>query len=113
MIKLNNLIKEQKARNPFYSETEYMGKLGDVLYDLDDILDDSIDYYDRKEMKKFDDDALYYIDNDLYKKNIKADDLKNSIDAVVKFYENAINNKIKKKLDLMKKEANSLKAKIK
>jgi hypothetical protein len=79
----------------------------------DDILDDSTDYYDRKEMKKFDDDALYYIDNDLYKKNIKADDLRNDIDALVKFYENAINNKIKKKLDLMKKEANSFKAKIK
>jgi hypothetical protein len=113
MIKLNNLLKEGSKRNPYYSEREHMGKLSDILMDLDDILDDSTDYYDRKEMKKFDDDALYYIDNDLYKKNIKADDLKNSIDAVVKFYENAINNKIKKKLDLMKKEANSLKAKIK
>jgi hypothetical protein len=109
-MKLKDLLNERIFVNPFYSDLEYTKKLGSVLLDLDDIIDDSTDYYERKEMQKFNDDASQYALSD---SNIKADDLKKQIDVVVKFYETEVNNKIKKQLDLLKKEANSLKSKIK
>ena len=108
-MKLKELLNEKFFVNPDYSELEYTEKLADILYDLDTILDDSTDYYDRKEMKKFHDDASHY---SLPDSNIKANDLKKQIDDVVKFYETAIDIQIKNKLDILRKEAKSLKAKI-
>ena len=112
-MKLKSLLKEQNNNNPDYSDLKFTKKLGDILYVLDNILDDSTDYYDRKEYKKFDSDAGKYWYSEFNKKNINAEDLKNDIDSVVKFYETAIDNVIKKKLDILRKEADSLKSKIK
>jgi hypothetical protein len=112
-MKLKDLLKEEETQNPNYAEKKYTAKFDDAVLDLDDILDDSNYFYSRKEFDKFLDDSVSYSNSTFNKKNIKADDLKNDIDAIVKFYENAINNKVKKSLDLMKKEANLLKSKIK
>ena len=112
-MKLKDLLKEEEKQNPYYAETQYTNKFYNTTVELDKILDDSNSYVNRKEYDKFLDNAVSYSNSTFNKKNIKADDLKNDIDATVKFYETAINNKVKKALDLMKKEANSLKSKIK
>jgi hypothetical protein len=127
MIKLKAMLKEgiftnQYGIDQFYGILDY---LNDKLEGLDDILDDDKTYKDRTVYRKLTDSIdksreriepeFGFGSQTPKQQSTKPDikDVQNNIDAVVKFYENAMNKKVKTLLADLGDEASQMKSKLK
>lgn len=121
MIKLKQILNEAPSKKEMDKLFTALGgrdaanlisKFDDILEKLDDSIDDNKSYYDRKEYNKFQ-DLIFKLTSTYDPKKPDAKEIENAIDAVIKFYKEAVNKKTKETLDKLELEASKIKDKVK